>query len=186
MRPPKFVRRAHFALSLLFSIPLPLIIVHSGQVLEAMLCDNGFTHRSCFDDRVAIVTLANLSEPRREQTGVQAPLAVFGDGRARKQRGELAAREVRPGDGCGLALNIGSIHAQIARDLEVPTETLVDPGVMPAPDLIHDVNDVLEPGKGIDAPDIRLNRLESIRGILYIQYHHSSRVVIRHKPVLDQ
>ena len=36
------------------------------------------------------------------------------------------------------------IHAQIPRDLEMPAEPFVNPGVVPAPDLIQNIDDILQ------------------------------------------
>jgi len=62
------------------SIPLPLIIVGSGQVLEAVLFDDGSAHRSGFYYRELIAAQADLLQPHREQAGVQPLLSIFGDG----------------------------------------------------------------------------------------------------------
>lgn len=56
----------------------------------------------------------------------------------------------------------------------MPAKPLIDPGVVSAPDLVQDVNDICEAIDGIDAPNIRFAWLGQECGrILHIEPHHS-------------
>src|SRR5215208_2268501 len=65
------------SLSSIRLISLPLVIMHGGQVLEAMLGDNWLTHRAGLNDCKAISTFTDLFNSCGQQTGVQPLLAIF-------------------------------------------------------------------------------------------------------------
>src|SRR5215211_946763 len=141
------------------SISFPHVIVHCGQLLKAMLRHDGFAHRSSFHDREAIAAFTDLLESHGKQTGVQSLPAIFTDRGTGKQGSEVTPGEVRPGDGSGLIRYVGNVHTQITGDLEMVTQPVIDPGIMPTPDLIQHLNDILQPFPRINAANVDRVRL---------------------------
>src|SRR5688572_14942831 len=116
------------------SIPFPLIIVSSGQVLEAVLFNDGSAHRSGFYYRELVATFTDFLQPDREQTGVKSLPSIFRYGRASKQGGKVTFGEIRPCHGGGLVIHIRNVNAQISGDFKVHPKPVIDPCIVIAID----------------------------------------------------